>query len=138
MDYGRWMMDDELFLPMGEFIFLVHFMYSPCNKLTNCYTLAVQSMLSLWQLVKLARLYSRNYACFMLCCVVLHKLSVCNFDSCKSSTCYMGYINNNKVNNLTVSFGYFPWDFPASRGLICCLYNIILYVISAAVYDNEL
>ena len=27
MDYGRWMMDDELFLPMGEFIFLVHFMY---------------------------------------------------------------------------------------------------------------
>ena len=29
-----------------------------------------------------------------------------------------------------VSFWYFPWDFPASRGLSFCLYNIILYVIS--------
>ena len=23
-------------------------------------------------------------------------------------------------------FGYFPWDFPASKVLICCLYSIIL------------
>ena len=45
---------------------------------------------------------------------------------------------NNKVNNSTGGFWILPCDFPASRGLICCLYNIILYVISSAVYSNEL
>ena len=29
---GQWKMEDELSLPMGEFIFLVHF-----RQLTNCY-----------------------------------------------------------------------------------------------------
>ena len=34
------------------------------------------------------------------------------------------------VSNSTAVFGYFPWDFPASRVIICYLYSIILYVIS--------
>ena len=44
---------------------------------------------------------------------------------------------NNKVNNSTGGFWILPCDFPASRGLICCLYNVILNI-SSAVYSNEL
>ena len=33
----------------------------------------------------------------------------------------------NQCKNIELlCFRYFPWDFPASRGLICCLYNVIL------------
>ena len=62
----------------------------------------------------------------LLHCVVLHKFNICNFDSFKSFTCYI------------MSFGYFPWDFPASRGLICCC-TMLYYMLSAAtVNDNEI
>ena len=40
-----------------------------------------------------------------------------------------------KVNNSTGEFGYFPWDFPASRVLVQC-YTIMLS--AAAVNGNEL
>ena len=62
----------------------------------------------------------------LLHCVVLHKLDMCNFDSCKSLTCYK------------ISFGYFPWDPPASRRLICCC-TILYYMLSTVTFnDNEL
>ena len=41
MDDGQWMIEDELFLPMGEFIFLVHF-----SRLTSCYISAKYIKLS--------------------------------------------------------------------------------------------
>ena len=48
---------------------------------------------------------------------------------------------NNKVNYSTGEFRYLPWDFPA-RGLISCLFACTMlyfnYVISAAVYGNQL
>ena len=29
---GQWIMDDELSLPMGKFVFLACFMYKTCNN----------------------------------------------------------------------------------------------------------
>ena len=48
------------------------------------------------------------------CCVVLHKLSMCNFDSCKSLTCYMSCTNSiNKINNSTGEFWVLSLRFPS-------------------------
>ena len=40
MDDEGLMMDDESFLPMGEFIFLACYMYRTCSKLINSCTSA--------------------------------------------------------------------------------------------------
>ena len=68
---------------------------------------------------------------------LLNKLSMCNFDSSKIFTCYMLCIDNKETIQL-MSFGYFPWDFPSSRWLICCC-TMLYYMLSAAtVNGNEL
>ena len=63
----------------------------------------------------------------LLCYVLLHK-------SCAPTILipvrvllhYMVCTNYLMQTIKLLCFGYFPWDFPASRELLCCLYNLIL------------
>ena len=66
----------------------------------------------------LARLHQYRSLMFS-CCVVLHKSCSCNFDSCESLTTWPVLILLVRL----LYFGYFTWDFPSSKELICCLYN---------------
>ena len=43
---------------------------------------------------------------------------------------------NSKVNNSTDEFWVLPWDFSASRRLICC-YTMLYYVLSAATVCSD-
>ena len=70
--------------------------------------------------------------------IPLNKLSMCNFDFCKSITCYMVCINN-KVNNSTGKFWLLDLGFPSFLGaslFVTC--TMLYYVISSAFYGNKL
>ena len=69
---GRWKTEDKLSLPMSEFIFFVGF-----SQLTNCYISTKHVKLS----AMAADRASQTTPVQITCCVVLHKLSTCNFDS---------------------------------------------------------
>ena len=86
------MMDNELSLPMGEFIFLVCFMHTSCSKLTNCYisgsTLSTMapgeaSQTSLVQimhvLVILNQYYKMHFSCILISDLVVANLSKRSF-----------------------------------------------------------
>ena len=82
-----------------SFLFVVHFMHPPCSIYLGIYvslhiaTLA-QSTVSTMAAGDASQATSvQNTHVFNSCCVVLHRLHVGNFDSCKSLTCYMVCIN---------------------------------------------
>ena len=92
MDNAWWMMN-YLSLWVNLYHFVVHFIYGLLHAVTlQIATLARSTLSTMAYAVMLVRLHQYKIRMF-LCCVVLHKLSMCNFDSCKSLTCYTVCIN---------------------------------------------
>ena len=73
---GRWKMENELSLPMSEFIFLEHF-----SQLTNCYIILKHSKLRAMTPGNASQITPVQIT-HILCYGVLYKLSMCEFDSC--------------------------------------------------------
>ena len=74
------MMDHELSLPVGEFLFLVCFMHS------HSVTLQIATLVLSAMVAGEANQTIPVQITHVFCCIVVHKLSMCNFDSCKCLT----------------------------------------------------
>ena len=109
MNDGWLMMDNgQGIISFSEWVlcFLYHILYVhliiiiiPCSKLTNCYNSVKHPKLSTMASGDGSQSTPVQTTHVFVCCVVLHKSQVCNFDSCKNLTCCMVYINYHIASN---------------------------------------